>query len=1107
MATLSIDISSADLAKLKELPVEIDKLVRQANAILENALHGKDPGNALSGLLGNLNDLAGQAQQAPELNTLIQPIQDIISKLPADALGDFEAIEKAVEELLSFFGPLKDVLLSGRPEQAFQESATKAFEHITQLLKPNDEIQSAFSGLEEFIELFGSLITWGQSPPHPEEVVKLLSRAIIGIPHDLLEDAANKLESALSPLTSVLPDGPELEQWRGAATAKLAFWQRLRLDVADKPIDWLRLEVDLRAEAHQLAEICAGRDRLYAMTLGNLNRIDFNELSDVHTAIRAIPVVKPPQISSFTDQIKEELHGMLDFLQTWNPTAEELRVIVRTFLDSITDYLGASPLGQLRAILIDFQHRLLIAIESLPFKGLAHELSGKLAEIATAMDVLDPNILRKPVHEFFQKIEDKLHEFSPDTVKQAIEHIWQGVENSLKQVQQLLESVRSTIEGVITSLQQMVEQAKPALEQVSQTVLEIKTGLDSFDLSQPTSLIINELHKLKDVVAALDLSVLPGPAIDLLKTGAEGLRQINLSETVNPPLNDELAKIDPTPIIQHAADSLNVVTGKLKLLDPASITQNLDKPIDDLMAAIANFGPEGMEKLLHEALKPIEEALDELDIEHLFAPLMHQFAELNAKVDAFLSPDVIFQPIEKLFQPFVDLIDKAEPTHLARLFEPHADTASGHATGAITPPSALAKSDGLLKNSLQPVVDSEDALFGFRPGDMLIPIIDLHRQIETAVNNLDDSILDPAAQLLNSALPGRLQMLNPANLELLVSSSFASFHAEFDVGSIGARLLEAEGAYHEASVIIANAALQPLTPEDSAAASRVLELLSQVDPLTLVPDLSQSNGILSATASIQANLDLSSLRSAYSVLRDIESLITPIFGDSSMTANSLRQAIHAIDPAPVRVEINAIFDQLGQKISGLQEAVIAAVDEFLRGAQEFLMPVSPGAIIQLASQLHSALKDQLLALSPSTLKEDVRPIFDAVKIPLRDFSPAILIDELNGLRDDLIKTLGNLTKDFLPDPAPYNALIAELEQFKPSVILAPITESLQPMSELVATLDVTTLLQPLLDAIARIRDEIPQIVAEIEAALDDVLAAFPEGDSNNVSVSLSVSTG
>jgi ribosomal 50S subunit-associated protein YjgA (DUF615 family) len=75
---------------------------------------------------------------------------------------------------------------------------------------------------------------------------------------------------------------------------------------------------------------------------------------------------------------------------------------------------------------------------------------------------------------------------------------------------------------------------------------------------------------------------------------------------------------------------------------------------------------------------------------------------------------------------------------------------------------------------------------------------------------------------------------------------------------------------------------------------------------------------------------------------------------------------------------------------------------------------------------------------------------------------------------------------------------------KPSQLLAPLVQTLKPISDLVAKLDPHVLFQPLIDAIQRIRDQLPEVIAEVEAALDEVLAAFPDGGDNSASGSVSI---
>ena len=91
----------------------------------------------------------------------------------------------------------------------------------------------------------------------------------------------------------------------------------------------------------------------------------------------------------------------------------------------------------------------------------------------------------------------------------------------------------------------------------------------------------------------------------------------------------------------------------------------------------------------------------------------------------------------------------------------------------------------------------------------------------------------------------------------------------------------------------------------------------------------------------------------------------------------------------------------------------------------------------------------------------------------------------------------------LPDVSPFATLQTTLAGLKPSQVLAPAVEALKPLTDLIASLDPTALFEPLLAAIERIRDEIPDLIARIEAAFDEVLAAFPEGGTDSASVSVS----
>jgi hypothetical protein len=128
-----------------------------------------------------------------------------------------------------------------------------------------------------------------------------------------------------------------------------------------------------------------------------------------------------------------------------------------------------------------------------------------------------------------------------------------------------------------------------------------------------------------------------------------------------------------------------------------------------------------------------------------------------------------------------------------------------------------------------------------------------------------------------------------------------------------------------------------------------------------------------------------------------------------------------------------------------------------------------------------------------------------VKAQLKAFDPAILVDELNHQRDVLIQTLRDFVTQIQPDLSEFVKLQQDLAALKPSEILKPAVESLKPVADLLGKIDVKIILEPLIDAIAKVRAQVPEVVAEIEAALDEVLNAIPGGGGASVSVSASVS--
>ena len=1088
----SISISPGDLETLRSVPVQIAALATTATRALEAVRAGADSGNPVGALLAGLSDLSAQAGRLPSIEPLLAPVRRLTASLPGGALADLTAIGGEIDRVLGLLGPLKDTVLSGKLDQDLADIIARTLESAGSLFKPGDEVRRVLGELESALGVFRSVIEWQHRPPRADEVAELIARGLAGMPPGLLAAPAAALDAALAPLASLPPPGGDLDRWRQAAEDRRQAWQALDTRLrAGGGVDWGRLEADLHAESGALIDARAARDRLLAATLADLGRIDLRAFGQVGVSLASVPKVPDLRFGPIVAGLRRQLDSTARDLESWAPTEDEARALVRRLVERLLTYLEQSPIGRVRALLVDFQQRLLLAIEALPFRDLARQAEQALRRVADAVDVIDPRIVRKPVHDFFTALEGKLDEVSGEVVRGALGGLTRDVETTVTRINTEAGRLRDTLQGLVAQLAAFADGAAPALAAVVQSRAAITATIEGFDLTESAAGVIENLQALRDTLQTLDLSALPEPALSALHTGATALRRIDVAGTVNPGLETALAAVDPTALIEEVARGVAGLTEQLSLLDPTALSRELDAPVNALLAALAGLGPDSFRALVDAALAPLEDAIAGLDVTQLFAPITQLYAELTARVDAVLDPERIFAPLDALFQPLVDIVDRLQPSRFVDKLTPHGDAFAESLSRPGGPPAPIASAG--LKDALPAGPEAAEELFGFRVGDLLVPLIDLHRLFTRAFDRLDDQLLATVGRQVQADLHGALRALSPASVSLRLGACLAGVRAEFEPAQVSRRLGEAVRAYHATAAVIGVAARSSPAPAEAATAARVLALLPQVHPLQLVPQPAQFEGVRSACAQLGARLDLRALRAAVPGLAQVDRLIPDFLRSADLGAGTIRQALQELDPAPLRDDINQIFDRLGRRVVGLKDVFLAALEELGRVVEEFLLPVTPGNLVRLADRLHAGLKQQILELRPGRFKDEVALLFDTIKRQLAAFDPALIVQELTTLRDHLIAKIRGLVSQLLPDPALFAETQARLAALKPSALLAPLTKTLAPVSQALATLEPQGLFQPVVDAIARVRAELPETIAAVEAALDEVLALFSEG--------------
>ncbi|MEA2931971.1 MAG: hypothetical protein QOI56_756, partial [Actinomycetota bacterium] len=768
--------------------------------------------------------------------------------------------------------------------------------------------------------------------------------------------------------------------------------------------------------------------------------------------------------------------------------------------------LEHSPLGQVRNAILSFEQRMLAAIESLPLRALAEELTAIVRQVADAIESVDVDRLFRPIHEFGDAVRDKITSVSGDAVKSSIGQVWDTVESALTQAASLLEQLRDALAGVTGAITQFTGTVQPPLTAVKDALAAVSQVLAAFDLGQPADAVVAVLNRARDVVAKIDVSVLPADAVSLVKDAANALKDIEIAPAVSQPITAILDQIDPTALLQEASGFLADVRAQLQGLDPSSLAVGLDAPIDAVLDGLAQLDPSQLRDRIDGLLAPVRDAIGQLDATELLAPATSAFAGLLGQLDATLDPAPIFAPLQELYQPIIDFVEALDPRRIIDLVAPHVGGATEAASGVVGPPAAVTGSADALR-SLSSAGDAGDAMLGLRPGDLLLPLVDLHAKLVGALDALDGSVLDQAAHALHQALAAPVAALRPDRVLEALERGLAEAEATLGLVATSARVADAAAGYQRASVRIAVSARGVAAGSaDATVAARVSLTLPSVDPLRLVPSGAQADALALARAAGRARAELGGLRAAYATgLSRLQRLVPDFLGGDGLEGTGLRGALAALDPGPVRIEVNQIFDEIGHLLSGFGDVLAAALEEAAMAAEELLLAFNPLGLLDIVTRAHTAVVDQVKALSPEALERLVRFGYAAVRHQLEALDPARLAAEVDELRQSLLDALDGLLDGLLPDPAPFHELQARMAALRPSVLLGSLTAALQPITDLVAALDPDALVQPLIEAIARVRDQLPDVVARIEVAFDEVLAAFPEGGISGVSVSASVS--
>jgi len=638
-------------------------------------------------------------------------------------------------------------------------------------------------------------------------------------------------------------------------------------------------------------------------------------------------------------------------------------------------------------------------------------------------------------------------------------------------------SIKGEVEGVIDTIAGVFDdpQVQSAMAQL-QRLSDLADSIDKISFTPLTDTVIEGIDEVKTSLESIDESSLDPPLPQMLGTAMSALPD------------------DVTPLTDPLVDRL----GDLVEDGPIVLIEQVREYPAQLFDQVRQYDPENL--LGDRLATPYEDLLKEaerLSPAHLLEPVEREFDNLKRRLKDEVNPGVALQPLVELHRELAAELEKLNPGDLIEPLDQKIQAttqALGDAVdiGELTQPlAAVVEAINRQVDQLKKGVELIQHLLG-----KLDDLADAPAQLQTWIDDIFDKLPDDidTAPLtspledLAEAIDGTRALALRAHIDAQFSP-LATLLDELDAGRRLSTLVETVTG-------ISRSAIEDLP--DSTEKSQLLALLDGFD----VTD-EEISGVLQQLATLtevrgeidaELNLTFTTWDSRYHRAGGTLDEFNRPDATIAQIKTWLREAIDRQIAWPLESVFGkvAALQGIAQHFVSLINDLTAQLDNRIAG-----LLAGPQAIVDLGENLQG-LVDQVAAINLDFLQDSIDEIFDRVRDKFNDLNPAALqasLDEefdriIDGIDFELIVPADSF--DTLD--ASFQELLEDLQTLNPRTLLvAPLQEvfeeNLQP---LIDSLDITPLLQAVIDRLTPLEDELRGEMDRVNSAYREMLAAAPD---------------
>ncbi|HNB67809.1 hypothetical protein [Accumulibacter sp.] len=1076
-----------------------------ADGSADSPLHAL--GQALGGLEQVLEiDLSGLSERLPATLTNIE------QALPADALRFVEDLKAHYQEVVGFLNA-SELLRQIRPGTTLQETALGLIDDLLELLGSRLDTLGASlldaATLERVRRALAALDDLAAGNPlSADELLDFLGENLLGVAPELLQPARHHLTGALALLEPLTAAALATTTAPASAAAALA-WRQLGQSLHDFDADdaaaygVVQGELDALRAAHEAAFVALEEvlQDLSAVLASAQWETLFTAYAEV---LRAIPLPAPATL----DDAVEALAGALEMLLarlTMSLSPADLAAQVARLSSALHDMFAASPLAQVRQILIDFISQVRQRIEAVPVAAVETAVHAMLQTVRQQIDELGIGEVRSRINQAFAQANDFVDQRLSDDLLDGVND---ALASALAQLQNVpIAELGQELANAVGEAGQVVADLQRQMAAGLDEIRTLLASLDGIDFRPLADEVIDEIDALTAKLAAIKPEALSDGERIALQAGLSLLRAVDLEGMIEGELKTGFASVENelAQAVRSVLDAWLEFRRRIGGLDGSALAA----PVNSL-------------------LDQVGERVLALNGSLVVAPLEELLAQLLAKAQA-LSPAALLEPLEQPYARVLQTIERANP---AVWVEPlrvlHGEINRLIDLIDITPLlTALAEKERQVFAQLrQQLVGALDAV------DLPPPLDAFYAQMKALVVGLSDAVFSDPELALRQVNLAMADSLRPSAL-------FAPLDQAFD------RLLAALEALPEDDIVAAlealrqglGAALPALDPArliatlragleaklalSSADAAAKASLLARFD-LTLAPlDLALAGGRLqrvhsahtSALAALRRRINALDSAPAEGEFQRLNSALTRLLPDflrqsTALEAADVRAALATLRPSTKARRIDLAYERFLAQLAPLQGALETAVNGFFGELRQAALALHPDDLKSALAEVYASVRSKLAVLDPDEVAAALRAsVWDPLLEPLHALDPAALKPPLDALFRSLVDKIGASGRRLLQQirqaidlflgrlRQALSGVLATLKE-KIGLILAGVEQLLGQIDQLV----VDDLFERLLALLANLQISFEQQLERVHHQFDAMLAAIPLSGSAQVSI-------